>query len=104
MSGSIGGGVLGIFCGVRLRGFGLVWFCLVLFGAVRFGAVWCAFGLELSGKGVGMVFGTCGIWLAWTLLAFFLIFLFLLLGGEGDGREGLMVGLLGSKPRSAWRF
>lgn len=37
----------------------VVWVCLVLFGAI-----WCAFGLELSGKGVGMVFGTCDVWVA----------------------------------------
>jgi len=103
---------LGVFWGVRLRGFGLGWFGLVLFGAV-----WCAFGLELSGKGVGMMFGTCSVWLAWTVLTFFLYFfegsvrvgfvalhgimdscsfalntslvlsLSLLLGGEGDGRR-----------------
>lgn len=64
MSGSVGGGVLGVFLGGQAS---WVWVALGLFGAI-----WCAFGSELSGKGVGMVFGTCSVWLAWTLLAFFL--------------------------------
>ena len=42
--------------------------------------------------------------LALSLSLSLCFFLCVLLSGEGDGQEGPMIGLLGSKPQSVWRF
>lgn len=54
MSGSVGGGVLGVFWGIRLRGFGLSWVGLVRFGSVRRCLVRFWVGVEWKRGGYGV--------------------------------------------------